>query len=389
MTVVTFRIAYKTEYGQNLCVIGSTEELGSWKKFKYFMKWTEDHIWTINLKLHEKRFEYKYVVKDKTQTIWEPGDNRVCVLDILSEPIILDSVWDCYKAEFVVYFPLKDHNENISIIGDIDQLGKWFTFPPVCQMNLGKPRKIANTGQEGSCWEVELTLPNSLREFGYKYVVYNKSTKQMIMEREVGRYFKVIKEKYEEHLKTREDASLYEYNRPEVLVNGKVIRFDTNLALEGLLFEEVLKEKLYVGPYPQKLVDVKYLKEKAGIEAILNLQTARDFKQRSIDIKETQSWIEGEGISFTYFPINDFDPLDLADKLLKAAGILKNLIDKYKRVYVHCTAGMGRAASVAVMYMILYEKMKPNEARDYIKSKRKAATPNMGAVEAALSMIKS
>ena len=100
----------------------------------------------------------------------------------------------------------------------------------------------------------------------------------------------------------------------------------------------------------------------------MNLQTERDFKQRRINIKETQTWVEDAKMSFTRFDINDFDPLDLAEKLIKAAGILKSLIEKYKRVYVHCTAGMGRAASVAVMYMTLYEGMKADEARNYIKS---------------------
>eukprot|EP00826_Nyctotherus_ovalis_P038009 TRINITY_DN3522_c0_g1_i8.p1 TRINITY_DN3522_c0_g1~~TRINITY_DN3522_c0_g1_i8.p1 ORF type:complete len:389 (-),score=72.69 TRINITY_DN3522_c0_g1_i8:123-1289(-) len=388
MTTVTFRIGYKTEYGQNLYIIGSTEELGSWKTFNHLMKWSEGHVWTIDLKLEEKRFEYKHVVRSATDTIWEPGENRVCVLDILPLPIVLDSVWNSYKVQFAVYFPLKNADEDVCIIGDIEELGRWSTFPPACHMTLGKPRKIANTGQEGPCWEVELTLPNTLKEFGYKYVVYNKSTKELTMEREVGRYFKIIKDSYEHYLKSKEDTTAYEYNKPEVLVNGRIVRFDTNLALEGLLFDEVLESRLYVGPYPQKRSDVKCLKDKAGIEAVLNLQTERDFKHRRINVKETQSWIEGEGMRFVHFSINDFDPLDLADKLLKAAGILKDLVEKYKKVYVHCTAGMGRAASVAVMYMVLYEKMKPEEARNYIKSKRKAATPNMGAIETALSMVK-
>lgn len=388
MTTVTFRIGYKTEYGQNLYIVGSTQELGAWKTFNHLMKWSEGHVWTIDLKLEEKRFEYKYVVKSATDTIWEPGENRVCVLDILPPPIILDSVWNRYKVLFAVYFPLKDASEDVCIIGDIEELGRWSTFPPVCRMALGKPRKIANTGQEGPCWEVELTLSNTLKEFGYKYVVYNKSTKELTMEREVGRYFKVIKDSYDHYLKSKEDTTAYEYNRPEVLVNGRIVRFDTNLALEGLLFDEVLESRLYVGPYPQKRSDVKYLRDKAGIEAVFNLQTERDFKHRRINLKETQSWVESEGMCLVHFPINDFDPLDLADKLLKAAGMLKELVEKYKKVYVHCTAGMGRAASVAVMYMVLYEKMKPEEARNYIKSKRKAATPNMGAIETALSMVK-
>ncbi len=52
------------------------------------------------------------------------------------------------------------------------------------------------------------------------------------------------------------------------------------------------------------------------------------------------------------------------------------------KVYVHCTAGMGRAPAVVLVYLCLYKGMEPEEARVYVKSYRNVSVPNMNAVRA-------
>ena len=42
---VTFSIFYETKVGESICVLGSIEELGSWKEYKCHLTWTEGHIW--------------------------------------------------------------------------------------------------------------------------------------------------------------------------------------------------------------------------------------------------------------------------------------------------------------------------------------------------------
>lgn len=44
---LTFKIPYKTELGQSLCVVGSIGQLGNWKDFKAHLKWTEGHVWVL------------------------------------------------------------------------------------------------------------------------------------------------------------------------------------------------------------------------------------------------------------------------------------------------------------------------------------------------------
>jgi len=41
-----------------------------------------------------------------------------------------------------------------------------------------------------------------------------------------------------------------------------------------------------------------------------------------------------------------------------------------KAVYVHCTAGMGRAPASVLVYLCLFKGMLPEEARVFVKTHR-------------------
>ena len=43
-----FKIKYETNFGEKMCVIGSSKELGNWKSF-IDLKWTDGHIWESDL----------------------------------------------------------------------------------------------------------------------------------------------------------------------------------------------------------------------------------------------------------------------------------------------------------------------------------------------------
>ena len=57
------------------------------------------------------------------------------------------------------------------------------------------------------------------------------------------------------------------------------------------------------------------------------------------------------------------------------------LNDKGLKVYVHCTAGMGRAPAIVLVYLCLYKGMDPDEANVFVKSYRAVSVPNMRAVK--------
>lgn len=58
-----FKIKFETQFGQNMCVVGSTPELGDWKKFIY-LKWTDGHVWVSEkpIVIEQPVFKYKYLL---------------------------------------------------------------------------------------------------------------------------------------------------------------------------------------------------------------------------------------------------------------------------------------------------------------------------------------
>ena len=54
----------ETKFGEEVYIMGSIEELGTWKDLKCRFTWTEGHIRTVKLNIvSAKYFQYKYVLK--------------------------------------------------------------------------------------------------------------------------------------------------------------------------------------------------------------------------------------------------------------------------------------------------------------------------------------
>jgi protein-tyrosine phosphatase len=86
-----------------------------------------------------------------------------------------------------------------------------------------------------------------------------------------------------------------------------------------------------------------------------------------------------------HFPIHDFNETDLVANLWDSANIINDMINKENRVvYVHCTAGMGRAPACVLAYLCLFKKVPcwsdPTEVDKLVKSYRKVSVPNLKAV---------
>ena len=121
---------------------------------------------------------------------------------------------------------------------------------------------------------------------------------------------------------------------------------------------------------------------KAGVTAVLNVQTEIDIVHRGVNWGRMVELYSKHGIKAVHFPIHDFNEQDLRDKIYKGAKELNTLVNTERlEVYVHCTAGMGRAPAVAVTYFIVFLGMDPDEADAYVKSHRPVAVPNMRVVK--------
>ena len=101
-------------------------------------------------------------------------------------------------------------------------------------------------------------------------------------------------------------------------------------------------------------------------------------------------WYKERGIEAIHFQIHDFNEQHLTERLFDAAVELNELINKRgKKVFVHCTAGMGRAPACVLAYLICFKKVScwqdPRAVDALVKRYRKVSTPNMRAIYNAVS----
>ena len=82
---IIFQMKYNTQMGEDLAVIGSIDELGSWDQGRPLrMGWNDGNIWKGTLFFYDKNiidFEYKFLFISKGQVKqWEDGNNRKFIL---------------------------------------------------------------------------------------------------------------------------------------------------------------------------------------------------------------------------------------------------------------------------------------------------------------------
>ncbi|KAI3458447.1 hypothetical protein Pfo_015110 [Paulownia fortunei] len=145
----------------------------------------------------------------------------------------------------------------------------------------------------------------------------------------------------------------------------------------------VITENLIVGSQPQKVEDIDHLKEEQNVGYILNLQQDRDVEYWGIDLQSIIKRCRELGIHHMRRPARDFDPDSLRKGLPKAVSSLEWAISEGNgRVYVHCTAGLGRAPAVAITYMFWFCNMDLDTAYNTLTSKRPCG-PNRRAIRGA------
>ncbi len=129
-------------------------------------------------------------------------------------------------------------------------------------------------------------------------------------------------------------------------------------------------DNLYVGSYLRDASDVACLARAARIDAVLNLQTDEDIAYWGVDWPDVQRGYEAGEIALARVPIRDFDPLDLRARLAAGVDALERLVGERRRVYVHCTAGIGRAPAVAIAWLAWYRGFTLADAVDDVRNCR-------------------
>lgn len=105
--------------------------------------------------------------------------------------------------------------------------------------------------------------------------------------------------------------------------------------------------RLVLGSQPRSAGDVDALRA-AGVDAILNLQQDRDMRHWRVDFSAIARRVHENGMHLLRSPLVDFDPASLRRGLAETVAILRHALDRGLTVYVHCTAGLGRAPGVVI-----------------------------------------
>lgn len=132
---------------------------------------------------------------------------------------------------------------------------------------------------------------------------------------------------------------------------------------------DAVNESIYLGSVPTSVQEVDLLRMR-GISSVLNLQTDLDMIVRKIDWASISKRYSETGIELVRYPIRDFDPVDLQEKVVGAAASLRQLIDSGYKVYVHCTAGINRSPTVVIAYLHLHLGYPLDEATRFVKECR-------------------
>jgi len=144
---------------------------------------------------------------------------------------------------------------------------------------------------------------------------------------------------------------------------------------------QVLPE-VFLGSCPETVEDIDHLQQKVGVTAVLNLQTDEDMQHAGCDWRKLHTHYRRCKIVVRRVPVRDFDPEDLRKMLPDCVQALNELLRKGHTVYVHCTAGAGRAPSVVITYLNWVQQYELEKASQLVQ-KCRPCSPNLEAIRMA------
>jgi len=375
-SVVRARFIVRKGAGE-LAVVGSIPALGAWDHAKSpKLTKTEDNKWEGVVEIPSDQME-DFTYKLCADGNMENGKDRHSDLfyiepqpDPLGPTCNLECIYEGLLTRFMIFHPIGPH-ERMVITGKGPGLGDWQPADNPRRMGLGNLRTLL-TGIKGRCWEA--TFPaaqEDIEKVTYRYIIVNDETKSTVWESEPNRFI--------ENLPGSISTSSGKYRQREYL------QFDGNFVAKELSFDDI-DHNIYVGAYPQCKEDVLTMKA-AGVTGVMNLQTDEDIHKRQVNMEMMGKHYADAGIELCRFPILDFHGADMAAKgkfAAKEVGRLLHNNGKGGKVYIHCTAGMGRAPAVACLYLVHREGWKLEDIMGHIKARRPSVGPNYEAMKEAI-----
>ena len=89
-----------------------------------------------------------------------------------------------------------------------------------------------------------------------------------------------------------------------------------------------------------------------------------------VDVGAIHNAMQDAGVSFVRTEVIDFDPNSLRAVLPRAVREIAAAVSRGDQVYVHCTAGLGRAPAAIIAYLFWFQNYTLNEAYDKLTAVR-------------------
>jgi hypothetical protein len=121
--------------------------------------------------------------------------------------------------------------------------------------------------------------------------------------------------------------------------------------------------------------DLTRIQTEARVSAVLSLQHDACLEYWGIDYDRMHRHGSRLGLVMERCPVRDFDVIHQRQRLPLIVAKLAQLHSQGYRIYVHCTAGLGRSPLAALGYLTWVQGLTPEQAYRMILAARPNASP--------------
>ena len=150
---------------------------------------------------------------------------------------------------------------------------------------------------------------------------------------------------------------------------------------DTLTYAQILP-RLFVGSHPRTIADIERLRRELGVTAVLNIHTDEDMSAVMLDFPPLEAHYRTRRVVLRRVPMLEQQP-ELRAKLCACIDALNKLLAGGHTVYLHCTAGIGRAPTVAIGYLHFCLGWEWDVAVAHVKQLRQC-NPHLDALRLAL-----